>query len=138
MGRTDARSRGTVTTFTGGAEITSEWSVEPVPVEDQMAAMRTLALARWSWPCLNRPGGNLVSNGREMGTWIAGHLYALAIYDELGLVVEIPHDMLAAVVAQLVNAGIVVSRESYTDDHVTLAVWVERTLVEAEDGLSRE
>lgn len=107
------------------------WSVEPVTREETLQAMAVLAQARWHWPYLARTLST-AKNGRETGTFIAGHVYALATHGGLGLRVEVLDDQLAAISAVLVASGLCVClhkggvpAEGGQPKRVTIDCWIE-------------
>ncbi len=80
--------------------------------------------ARMQWPYLAREYvGNRVSNGRELGQWLAGHFFGRQMHGEYGLRVEVPIDYAAGVAAVLLDHGLVVQRYSFGESTQTLDVW---------------
>lgn len=138
MGRSDSAAAGRVgpneefaamgTTQAGPGKVS--WSVEPVTREETLQAMAVLAQARWHWPYLARTLST-AKNGRETGTFIAGHVYAMATHGELGLRVEVLDDQLAAISAVLVASGLCVClhsgapAEDGQPKRVTIDCWIE-------------
>lgn len=79
---------------------------------------------RMQWPFLSADYvGNRVSNGRELGQWLAGHFFGRQMHGEPGLRVEVPEAYAAGVAHVLLDHGLIVQRFTFNKNTTTLDVW---------------
>lgn len=102
----------------------------PSETDDPMPEMGAAPVdyeARMKWPYLAgfHAGGGVTKNGRELGCWIAGHLYGRVMHGEPGLRIQMRTEDLAGASAVLLDFGLTIQRWSRDDPagQVTIDVW---------------
>ena len=80
--------------------------------------------ARWEWSYLDVPWAQ-ARNGRELGSFLLGHLFGRGMHGETGLRVRIPEDKLAGVASVMLANGVTSASHTFGDGSVVIDIWCE-------------